>query len=368
MSNHATAEGTRCYAERFGHLAPDHFRMAQGLTVSSIGIGTYLGAFDDATDEGYRGAVARALDLGCNFIDTSVNYRCQRSERVVGEVLKKAFAGGGVRRDEVVVSTKGGYIPYDREVASDWWTYFHERFEKPGILHRSEIVRVTHAMTARYLEDQIETSLRNLGLDCIDVYYVHNPEHQLPEVSRDEFYRRLRAAFEFLESKVREGKILAYGTATWNGYRVSSDSPDHLDLARIVQSAEEAGGKEHHFRFLMLPLNMAMLEAVASPTQHGSGRDGPALQVAADFGLTVTSSSTILQGRLAHGLPESMRKAFGGLGTDAQRAIQFNRSLPGLTAAFVGMSNVGHVEENLKVAETQPLSGEQLAELLESGA
>ncbi|UCF81043.1 MAG: aldo/keto reductase [Acidobacteriota bacterium] len=368
MYNHATAEGTRRYAERFGHLAPDHFRMAQDLTVSSIGIGTYLGAFDDATDEGYRGAIARALELGCNFIDTAVNYRCQRSERAIGEALKKAFTEGSVRRDEVVVSTKGGYFPYEREVPSDVWAYFHERFEKPGILHRSEVVGDIHAMTPRYLENLLETSLRNLGLDCIDVYYIHNPEHQLPEVGREEFYKRLRAAFEFLESKVREGKIHAYGTATWNGYRVSSDSPDHLDLARVVQSAEGAGGKEHHFRFLMFPLNMAMLEAVASPTQHGSGRDGPVLQVAADFGLTAVSSSTILQGRLAHGLPESVQKAIGSLSTDAQRAIQFNRSLPGLAAAFVGMSRVGHVEENLKVAETQPLSGEQLVGLLGGSA
>src|SRR5258708_31310385 len=77
-----------------------------------------------------------------------------------------------------------------------------------------------HARSPRFLDDQIERSRRNLGVDCIDVYYIHNPETQLGEVPRAEFLRRLRAAFEALENACDEGRIACYGTATWNGYRL----------------------------------------------------------------------------------------------------------------------------------------------------
>ena len=81
LSNHATSEGTARYAERFADRgAHQHFRRQQGLTLSSIGIGTYLGNADDATDLGYADAVKRAVRNGVNVIDTAANYRFQRSD------------------------------------------------------------------------------------------------------------------------------------------------------------------------------------------------------------------------------------------------------------------------------------------------
>ena len=86
----ATPAGTAAYAQRFAsHAAGAHFRStAAGFSVSSIGIGTYLGEPDDATDEAYQAAVERALALGCNHIDTAINYRHQRSERAIGQALR----------------------------------------------------------------------------------------------------------------------------------------------------------------------------------------------------------------------------------------------------------------------------------------
>src|SRR5437762_3638643 len=110
ISGHATAEGTARYAVRFaGQVPGEYFRaFADGLRLSTIGLGTYLGRDDAATDALYAGAVARAVERGINVLDTAVNYRHQPSERAIGAALARAIGAGSVRRDEVVVATKGG--------------------------------------------------------------------------------------------------------------------------------------------------------------------------------------------------------------------------------------------------------------------
>ena len=108
----ATLEGTKRFAER-SSAAPGHFREAAGVLLSSIGLGTYLGKENDATDRGYEASIARALASAVNVFDSAINYRGQRSERAIGRALAAAFASGAARRDEVFVSTKGGYLPHD---------------------------------------------------------------------------------------------------------------------------------------------------------------------------------------------------------------------------------------------------------------
>src|SRR5215510_2737635 len=105
----ATPEGTRAYAERLTSItAPGHFRRAQDLYVSNIGLGTYLGHHDDVTDRMYQEAIKRAVELGCNVFDAAINYRFQRSERAIGAALKQLFESGKVSREEIVITTKGG--------------------------------------------------------------------------------------------------------------------------------------------------------------------------------------------------------------------------------------------------------------------
>src|SRR5436309_2309587 len=104
----ATLDGTARYRDRFKDVAAeDHFRQAQDVWLSSIGIGTYLGEADEECDRRYAGAIARAVELGVNVIDTAANYRFQRSERSVGAALKGLIARG-FARDEIVVCTKAG--------------------------------------------------------------------------------------------------------------------------------------------------------------------------------------------------------------------------------------------------------------------
>jgi aryl-alcohol dehydrogenase-like predicted oxidoreductase len=336
IPGYATPAGTAGFAARF----PGHFyRNFDGLTLSTLGLGTYLGNADDATDRAYEEAVDAAVRGGVNFLDAAINYRNQRSERSIGAALARLFQEHTVHRDQIIVCTKAGFLTPGAV---------------PSFLKPEDIAGGMHSMTPEFLADQIERSRINLGLETIDVFYLHNPETQLGFVLRSEFDARIRRALEALEEAVQAGKIRYYGTATWNGYRVKPDAADALNLARLIEIAHEVGGGSHHFRFIQLPFNLGMVEA--------SGL----LETAQRARIAVVASASLLQGRLASDLPEVLAEKIPSLATDAQRAIQFTRSTPGITAALVGMSKAAHVAENLGVQAVAPLSREAYAAIFQA--
>lgn len=363
IAGYATPEGTTRYRERFAARLPGHFRQAQGLWISSLGLGTYLGQPTAACDQLYREAITQALEGGINVIDSAVNYRHQRSERAIGQALSALIAAGKVRRDEIVLATKGGFLTFDGEEPEDPSAYFQEKLLDAGLVRFEEVVAGCHVMSPKYLENQIDVSRRNLGVETIDIYYVHNPETQLSQVSREEFYRRLKAAFAALEKAVAERKVRTYGTATWNAFRVGPESREAVSLSEVLRVAEEVGGKDHHCRALQLPFNLAMPEALSATTQRLDAKSVPVLHVARAYGLMVFSSASLLQGQLSRGLPPEIQNRITGFQTDAQRALQFVRSTPGITCALVGMSERKHVRENLGTASVAPLSLEQFRAL-----
>ena len=361
----ATAQGTLRYAARFqGRAAPGHFRDVQaGLVLSSIGIGTYLGEPDEATDKGYTSAVVAAVEGGINVVDSAINYRLQRSERSVGAALKQ-LAAKGFPRDEIVLCTKAGFPTPDGEMPDDANEYFAREYIEPGIFRPEDIAAGCHCMTPRYLADQLDRSRRNLGVDCVDVFYLHNPETQLSEVPPDEFRGRIGKAFTFLESAVAAGKIGAYGLATWNAFRDEPKSQGYLSLAAMEEIARDAGGAEHHFRFVQLPLNLAMPEALLRPNQVVERKTMAMVQAARALKITLVSSAALLQGQLTRNLPPYIAAALGTK-KDSVSALQFARSVPGVTTALTGMSHVEHVHANLEVIGIEPAPRDQFLKLFE---
>lgn len=364
--NNATPEGTRRYSQRMS-VAIGHFRERERLQLSSIGLGTYLGHWDEHTDRSYQEAIKHAVELGCNVIDSAINYRFQRSEKAIGAALKQLFEDGRASRDEIVVATKGGFFPFEDEPPRDARGWIVENVIEKGLARPEDIVGGSHCMTPEYLEDQLSKSLHNLGLETIDIYYVHNPESQLESVSADEFDNRLRAAFEFLERAASDGRLHYYGTATWNGYRQNPDSHGYLSLARVTKIAREVGGEDHHFRVIQLPHNLAMPEALTLGNQAIDNESLSLLMAADRLGITVMCSAPMLQAKLAQNLPSFIGESLKGLSTDAQRAIQFVRSTPGVTTALVGMSKRSHVDENMAVASVAPASMEEFFGMFSSG-
>lgn len=368
IPGYATSEGTERLRERFEPRLKGHFREARGLWLSSIGLGTYLGDPTPDCDEHYTASVLAAVERGVNVIDSAINYRHQRSERAVGQALRAMLSSGTLRRDEIFLATKGGFLSFDAEMPDDPSSYFYEKLIRPGLVRPEEVARGCHVMSPRYLADQIDASRTNLGVATIDLYYLHNPETQLGEVSREEFARRVKAAFTQLEKAVTDGKIRAYGMATWNACRVGPESQDSISLVDALRAAEEVAGPDHHLRAVQLPFNLAMPEALVANTQSLDGKRVPALHVTRTRRLMTFASASILQGSLATDLPEEIRTRFPGLRTDAQRALQFVRSTPGITCALVGMSRPEHVEENLETASVPPLTLEEFRAVFEKKA
>jgi aryl-alcohol dehydrogenase-like predicted oxidoreductase len=329
---YATSVGTQRYSDRRPEYRDTGFyRTILDLEVSSLGIGTYLGGTDDAENRAYVEALIRAGEGGINFFDTAINYREQLSECAIGAALKR------LDREEIVVCTKAGFLT---------------RGAIPGFLKPEAVAGGMHSMDPRFLADQIERSRSNMGVDTIDIFYLHNPETQLGYRSRADFESQLRLAFAELERLADQQKIRWYGAATWDGFR----KPGALDLPRMAEIAITEGGPDHRFRFIQLPFNLAMVEAF-----HGHPKS--VLEQAAARGLAVVASATLMQTRFLGQMPEAVAELLPGLATDAQRAIQFTRSTPGIAVALVGMGQPEHVTENLGVARVPPATREQYLQL-----
>ncbi|MFB6280487.1 MAG: aldo/keto reductase [Haloferacaceae archaeon] len=345
----ATPAGTDRYRERFADgLAANHFVTLDGVTISSVGIGTYLGDPTDEDDERYRDALITALECGINVVDTAINYRCQRSERVVARALDAA----AVDRDEVFVATKGGYVPFDTDPPANVERHVEEEYVRPGLIDPDDLGKGLHCMTPEFIDDQVGRSLSNLGVETIDCYYVHNPEAQLPVRPREAVYDQLEATFARLEERVAAGELERYGLATWTAFRVESDDPSFLSLYEVLDRARAAadavGADEHHFRAIQLPFNPMMAEAftVRSHEARGDVAIPNVLSVAREADVGVFTSATLGQGEvLERGIPEDVEVWFEG-DTVAQQAINFARSAPAVTCALVGSRRPAHVLEN----------------------
>jgi len=360
ISGFATPEGTARYRQRFPQLSeaeffrhPEHVPAARELWLSSLGLGTYLGEPDDAADAAYTEAILLALRSGINVLDTAINYRHQRSERNIGAALTQLIATGDVQRDEVFVCTKAGYLSFDANLPPDPRAYFLSEYVESGIVDPKELAGGMHCMAPNYLHDQLGRSRKNLGLETIDLFHLHNPETQLADVSPEVFRERLKRAFSALESSVKAGKLRYYGMATWNAFRVAEGSRDFISLSAAAEIAREVAGDAHHFRFIQLPFNLAMPEAYVFANQHVGKKNVSVLNAAEQLGMGVMGSATLYQGRLTEGLPPSIGHVLG-MKNDGENAIQFARSAPGMATSLIGMGHREHVLANMKPALLPP--------------
>ncbi|QZX99721.1 aldo/keto reductase [Halobaculum rubrum] len=355
----ATSSGTWAYRDRFGdRFGRTYFRRFGPGVVSSVGLGTYLGDPTDAVDDGYREAIVAGLEAGVNLVDTASNYRCGRSERVVGEALREST----VDRDHVVVASKAGFLPFERERPDDPSEYVRERFVDAGLVDPADLARGSHCIAPGFLNAMLDRSLDALGVDSIDCYYVHNPETQLAGRGREAVYDQLGAAFEALEHRRAAGDIGGYGVATWEAFRVPADHDAALDLAAVLARAEAAADRvgldEHGLRAVQLPFNVRMADAFTRERHDPDGEDGPvsALEFCHREGLSVFAAASLGQGDLTKegSIPESVEARLAG-DSPAQRALNFARSAPAVTAALVGCSRAEHVRESVAAGTFDPL-------------
>ena len=278
IPGYATPAGTRRYAARFSGL-PFH-RLPADLLVSAAGFGAYrIGNHSPAQQTALR----QALLSGINLVDTSSNYGDGASEALIGQIADQLIASGRLQRDELVVVTKGGYLQEsslrraeERAAAGlplpDLVPY------APGL---------AHCLHPDFLSDQIDRSLQRLSLQTVDVYLLHNPEYYLrwalregvPLVdARAEYQRRLRRAFDYLETAVSANRIRAYGVSS-NTFPIAHTDPTHTSLSRLLALGDYPG-----FRVIQLPLNLLESGAAVLPNQE---QGQTVLALAASRGLAV---------------------------------------------------------------------------------
>lgn len=366
----ATPAGTQRFRDAQPLLHQPHYRQTpDGLTVASIGLSATHGEPTDSVDTHYRSAFTRALSMGANVFDLAVQARHQRTERAFGSWLQIAFENDTLQRDEIVVATKGGYIPFDRFPPADPQQWVIETFVESGLVEAEDFAANFHyCLAPAFLETMIELSCANLGLETIDIYYLQNPETLRLARSDSAFRRAMLDAFETLEIAVEKGRIASYGISTWTGGRAMPDAPDYLSITELVSLATQVAGQDHHLRYLQLPYNLMMTESFAFENQQLGEAFASPIAAAAALGLTVMTSAPLNQGRLAKPLLSQLEQFLPDLETPAQMAIQFARSTPGITTTTVGMRALGHVRDNCELLSIAPVSAETIERMFKWNA
>lgn len=356
----ATPDGTKRYREKAiaAGRPSEHFKEFEGLHLSSIGMGTYLGDLTQRDDEAVENAVYDSImSSSVNVIDTAINYRAMKSEKNIGKALLR-LAEGGISRDQVFISTKNGYITNDGDFPGvDVMEYIHRMYIETGIITTDEISSGYNIMSPGYLAKCIDRSLANLHLSTIDLVYIHNAfESWHEDVSREKFMEMLARAFQLYEQYRKQDKLRYYGMATWTCFRVPPNSREYLSLQDVVKVAEDVGGKDHGFRFIQLPYNLAYSEALLLRNQQvGTESNLTILESAAKLGIGVFTSIPLFQGRLLRAqIPD-----YPGAREGVSKLLQLIRSSPSVIAPLIGHKRPEHVQENLKVADIPPLTKDE---------
>ena len=269
LAGRATVTGSRRGSESFEAGARVLGRT--GLFVSPVGFGGYR-VRDDAPL--HRRALADALRGGANLIDTSTNYTDGRSESLVGAMLGSMVQQGELRREQLVVVTKVGYVQ-----GSNLARARQRATPYPDMVEYQD--GCWHCIHPEFIVDQLRESLQRLGLQHVDVLLLHNPEYFLSDAAnrgiadaQAKFDARCKAAFEQLEALVGDGLISWYGVSS-NGFVEPSDETTSTSLDRMLALAEEAGGKDHHFAVAQMPMNLFELGAVTVRRATRAGSDRP---------------------------------------------------------------------------------------------
>lgn len=288
----ATPGGTAAAAARFAaQFAPPAYVPlgSTGLVVSRLGFGGYR--VDDETAE-HRAALEAALVGGVNLVDTSTNYTDGGSERLVGLVLGDLVRAGRLRREAVVVVSKIGYVQgQNLRLAQE-----REAAGRPFPEMVKYMDGCWHAIHPEFLADQLARALQRLGLATLDVCLLHNPEYFFSDAKRrhagplpalrEEFYRRVRAAFAFFEAEVAAGRLRWYGVSSNTVTRPVED-PEATSLAEMLAAARAAGGDGHHFRVLQCPMNLFEAGALVEVNNPPAAAPASVLELAAREGIGV---------------------------------------------------------------------------------
>jgi aryl-alcohol dehydrogenase-like predicted oxidoreductase len=270
------------------------------------------------------------------------------------------------QRDELFVCTKNGYFTNDGDFANvDLEKYLKLMYFDKDIIDADDISSSYNIMNPNYISNCIERSLCNMGLDTIDLVYIHNSfESWFNEVDRSTFFEMLYSVFETYEKYRRVGKLRYYGMATWNCFTAQENSKNYLSFKDVIKIANDVGGGENGFKFIQLPYNSFMTEPYTLLNQkiNNSSPCVSTLDAANHYGIHVFTSIPLFQGKLL-----SMKIDHGSLSNlpfESTKLLQFVRSTPGIVAPLVGQKSMIHTDQNIVISKYPPLTHEEFSHVL----
>lgn len=361
----ATLQGTINYGTQHPFLCYQPLVPA-GIRVSGAGFGCYR---VDVRSKEHQQALTKALLSGINLIDTSANYANGGSERLVGKVLCDLLVAGRIKREEVVVVSKVGYLQGENYSLS-------QKRKKEGRPFKDLVLYgegLEHCIHPEFLAEQLTRSLERLGLETVDCYLLHNPEYYLSWAKQEnvpkteaqiEYLRRIRAAFIHLEDEVAAGRINYYGLSS-NTFPRPDSHFEFTSLSDIWDIAQSIS-PDHHFRVIQFPLNLFETAGVIERNQPGGKT---LVEFAMEKGLGVLTNrplnairedrlirlaEDVYEGEVIRQVNEFKNKvaaldqSWESIPNLSQLSLRALRSTAGITAVLMGMRREMYVEDALQ--------------------
>lgn len=328
-----------------------------------MSLGSYKGDLKKETDlEIFNSFCDGALSGGINYFDTSINFRYEKSERVIGSVLKFLIRDEMFLRGEIMVGSKGGFLNEDAEIGTVKEDLVRNLVEK-GVLEGFAEVFEDHCLGVKFLEYQFEKSRVNLGIECIDFYFLNLPEVHLAYLTEDELFDKIIKNFEMLEDKISQNKLQAYGISTWKSLRTNKYDKYYINLEKLKKKVDLALGKENNFKLIQAPFNIIMPEIFLQKNQTFENEEISLLTATEKLNFNLFATSSFCSG-LATNLPMSTNLTKNNyLGA---KHLNFLRSFPfkSLKTNIFGAKNNRHVKTNLNVVYSEMMTKDEIEEML----
>ncbi|MFP4487263.1 MAG: aldo/keto reductase [Campylobacterales bacterium] len=366
LKGFATKEGTTRVAERT-KSSDDFYKEGDGLLFSSISLGGF--APEAYREENYiysfKDSFLEAIKQGCNHFVTALSYRYTKTTQELAEALGEAFRAGLLKRDEVIISEKAGFIPLAYPFPKNPYRWIQEELVDTNICTKEDVVSDQYCIAPEFIEYSCDRSRDILGVETIDIFYIQNPEFMLGFLDRKEVLKRLEKAFKRCEELVKKGKIKRYGVATWNSFMYEKDNLEYLSLKELLDMAKKVGGKEHSFKYILFPYNLAKVQAATMKTQRGKNGDVSIFEAASELGVEMIGVSPFLRMNLFKApFGEKFRALCGEVAmSDIQRALQFARSNGFTVTTVFSSTKKEHIEHNFELKDIPKISSNNYAKI-----
>ena len=251
--DYCTVKNSLSYSNRFKNYSKDAYNLNhQFLSLSSIGFGMYKGNYEINDRKQYQKIIKNFILKGVNVFDTARKYRNGFSEQDFGIAFLSLLKTKKINREEIYISSKAGLLNFgEKKDKSSNLDYF---IKKRGI-KKSDIKHNVFCGSSKFLDQEIDISLKNMNLKTLDNYYLHNPEFLEGNLNNFKDYYKI---FEMFEKAIQDNKIKSYGISSWAGFRRNRYSPFYIDIKKILTIANDVGGKNNGFKNIQMPLSIYM--------------------------------------------------------------------------------------------------------------